>query len=74
MTDEEADKALARKGRTVALVIAGTMLIWIAVQWIAPEIRAAGSICAAVRLCRPRSPDLGDGQHISDEAGPRGQP
>jgi len=27
------DKALARQGRLVALVIAGTMLLWMAAQW-----------------------------------------
>lgn len=32
------EKALARQGRTVALVIAGTMLLWMAAQWIGREI------------------------------------
>ena len=41
MTEEE-NKALARKGRTVALVIAGTMLLWIAAQWIAPQFGLPG--------------------------------
>ena len=41
MTEEE-NKALARKGRMVALVIAGTMLLWIAVQWIAPQLGLPG--------------------------------
>jgi hypothetical protein len=30
--DAELDKALARKGRTVSMVIAGTMLLWLAAQ------------------------------------------
>ena len=30
----EQDKALARQGRLVALVIAGTMILWFAAQWI----------------------------------------
>ena len=38
--DEEA--ALARKGRVAALVIAGTMLIWLAAQVIGPAIGMAG--------------------------------
>ena len=30
----EQDKALARQGKLVALVIAGTMILWMAAQWI----------------------------------------
>ena len=30
----EQDKALARQGRLVALVIAGTMILWFLAQWI----------------------------------------
>ncbi|MBW4960552.1 DUF5337 domain-containing protein [Sulfitobacter sp. CW3] len=41
MTEEE-NIALARKGRMVALVIAGTMLLWIALQWIAPQFGLPG--------------------------------
>ncbi len=36
------DKALARKGRTVGLVIAVTMLLWLAAQWIAPAVGLPG--------------------------------
>lgn len=32
--DLEQEKALARQGRLVALVIAGTMLLWMGAQWI----------------------------------------
>jgi hypothetical protein len=35
---EQNDKALARKGQMVALVIAGTMLIWIAANWMGPVL------------------------------------
>jgi len=38
--DEEA--VLARKGRIAALVIAGTMLIWLAAQVVGPAIGMAG--------------------------------
>ena len=41
MTQED-DKALARKGQTVGLVIAGTMVIWIAAQWIGPAMGLPG--------------------------------
>ncbi|WP_341234372.1 DUF5337 domain-containing protein [uncultured Sulfitobacter sp.] len=41
MTEEE-NIALARKGRMVALVIAGTMLLWIALQWAAPYFGLPG--------------------------------
>ncbi len=34
----EQDKALARQGRLVALVIAGTMILWFAAQWIGREL------------------------------------
>ena len=33
-SDLEEEKTLARQGRMVALVIAGTMLLWMAAQWI----------------------------------------
>ena len=36
------DKALARQGKTVALVIAGTMVLWILAQWIGREMGLAG--------------------------------
>jgi hypothetical protein len=39
---QEDDKALARKGQTVGLVIAGTMVIWIAAQWIGPAMGLPG--------------------------------
>lgn len=41
MTQQD-DRALARKGQTVGLVIAGTMVIWIAAQWIGPAIGLPG--------------------------------
>ncbi len=36
------DEVIARKGRHVALVIAGAMLLWVAIQFIAPMIGLAG--------------------------------
>ncbi|MEP2532828.1 DUF5337 domain-containing protein [Shimia sp.] len=42
MTAEPQDQQQARKGRIVALVIAGTMLIWIGVQWIANQVGLPG--------------------------------
>jgi hypothetical protein len=41
MTDSD-DKALARKGQTVGLVIAGTMLIWLGAQWAGPAMGLPG--------------------------------
>ena len=41
MTDKE-EIALARKGRMVGLVIAGTMLLWIAAQWLAQQFGLPG--------------------------------
>jgi len=73
MTDKE-EIALARKGRMVGLVIAGTNVALDRGAMACAAVRLARTLCAAVRLCRAGSPDLGDGQYISDEAGPRGQP
>ena len=39
---ESSDTALARKGRTVGLVIAATMLLWLAVQWVGPALGLPG--------------------------------
>ena len=39
---EHSDKALSRKGQTVALVIAGTMLIWLAANWVGPALGLPG--------------------------------
>tara|TARA_R110002094_G_scaffold44158_7_gene56084 strand:- start:592 stop:813 length:222 start_codon:yes stop_codon:yes gene_type:complete len=39
---EQDDKALARKGRMVGLVIAGTMLIWIAANFMGPVLGLPG--------------------------------
>ena len=39
---ESSDTALARKGRTVGLVIAVTMLLWLAVQWVGPALGLPG--------------------------------
>lgn len=40
--NEQDDKALSRKGQTVALVIAGTMLIWLAANWAGPALGLPG--------------------------------
>ena len=40
--DDRRDSALARKGRTVALVIAGTMLLWLLAQFLAPRLGLPG--------------------------------
>ena len=39
---DTSEQALARKGRTAALVIAGAMLIWLAAQWAGPQLGLAG--------------------------------
>lgn len=31
---DEREKSMARTGRTVSLVIAGTMILWMAAQWL----------------------------------------
>lgn len=42
MGQDTSEEALARKGRMVALVIAGSMLFWILAQWIGPELGMPG--------------------------------
>jgi uncharacterized membrane protein len=38
----ETDKAIARKGQSVALVIAVTMVLWIFAQWAGPALGLPG--------------------------------
>lgn len=46
----EEEKQLARRGRTVALVIAGAMLIWLLAQWLGPQIGLAGRYALLIDL------------------------
>ena len=46
----ETEAQISRQGRTTALVIAGTMLIWLAVQFIGPRIGLAGRYALLVDL------------------------
>ena len=39
---DASDKALARKGQTVGLVIAVTMVLWLAAQWAGPALGLPG--------------------------------
>lgn len=41
-TDMELEAAIARRGRVVALVIAGTMLLWLAVQFVGAQMGLPG--------------------------------
>lgn len=38
MGNTHQDQQTARKGRMLALVVAGTMLIWMAAQWVGPRL------------------------------------
>lgn len=40
--NKDTDQVIARKGRHVALVIAGSMTIWVVVQLIAPKLGLPG--------------------------------
>ena len=42
MTGTEQDQKLARKGRMVSLVIAGTLIVWMALQIVSPMIGLPG--------------------------------
>ena len=37
MSDHQ-DQHTARQGRNLALVVAGTMLVWMAAQWVGPRL------------------------------------
>lgn len=41
LTPDE-DRALARRARMVALVVAGTMLLWLIAQWLGPAAGLPG--------------------------------
>lgn len=40
--EREKDTAMARKGRIVSLVIAGTLIVWMLLQVIGPRVGLAG--------------------------------
>lgn len=40
--EREKDTSMARKGRTVSLVIAGTLIVWMLLQVIGPMVGLAG--------------------------------
>lgn len=42
MTDEEQDRQLAARRRMVSLVIAGTMILWLVLQVVAPQLGLPG--------------------------------
>ena len=39
--EQSTDQKIAQRGRLLAIVIAGTMLFWLAAQWIGPRIGLA---------------------------------
>ncbi len=41
---------LAKQGRIVALVIAGSMLFWIVAQWLGPQLGVAGRYAFLIDL------------------------
>ena len=46
----EQEKALARQGRIAALVIAGTMLLWLGAQFIGPRLGLHGRYALLIDL------------------------
>jgi hypothetical protein len=48
--DQSTELQFARRGRLLALVIAGTMLFWLAAQWIGPKIGLAGQYAVLIDL------------------------
>lgn len=50
MGHDAIEHELARQGRTVALVIAGSMLFWIVAQWLGPQLGVAGRYAILIDL------------------------
>lgn len=50
MGREKTELALARQGRIVALVIAGSMLFWIVAQWLGPQMGLPGRYAILIDL------------------------
>ena len=48
--EQSTDQKIAQRGRLLALVIAGTMLVWLAAQWIGPRIGLAGEYAVLIDL------------------------
>ncbi|MGB0607905.1 MAG: DUF5337 domain-containing protein [Paracoccaceae bacterium] len=48
--EQSTDQKIAQRGRLLALVIAGTMLFWLAAQWIGPRIGLAGEYAVLIDL------------------------
>lgn len=50
MGREDTELALAKQGRVVALVIAGSMLFWIVAQWLGPQLGLPGRYAILIDL------------------------
>ena len=48
--EQSTDQKIAQRGRLLALVIAGTMLFWLAAQWIGSRIGLAGEYAVLIDL------------------------
>ncbi|MDF1727126.1 MAG: DUF5337 domain-containing protein [Sulfitobacter sp.] len=48
--NEEREKALQRKGQMIGLVIAGTMLVWLAANWLGPSMGLPGRFAFLVDM------------------------
>lgn len=50
MSRENIELALAKQGRTVALVIAGSVLFWLAASWVGPRLGLPGKYAILIDL------------------------
>ncbi|MDG2230753.1 MAG: DUF5337 domain-containing protein [Paracoccaceae bacterium] len=48
--EQSTDQKIAQRGRLLAIVIAGTMLFWLAALWIGPRIGLAGEYAVLIDL------------------------
>ena len=48
--EQSTDQKIAQRGRLLAIVIAGTMLFWLAAQWIGPRIGLAVEYAVLIDL------------------------
>jgi hypothetical protein len=50
MMEQDDEQHLSKQGRIVALVIAGSMLFWLAAQYIGPQIGLSGRVAILLDL------------------------
>jgi hypothetical protein len=68
MMEQHDEQHLSKQGRIVALVIAGSMLFWIAAQYIGPQIGLSGRFAILIDLLGTSRAVVGDGCNCTNLA------